>query len=316
VLPGGYPMIASGASDPDYSISYVPGTLLVTPAPLVITANNPTKVYGAAMPGLSASYSGFVNGDTPANLSTPPVLSTTATTTSQVLPRGYPIIASGASDPDYSMSYVPGTLLITPAPLVIAANNASMVQGAAIPALTVIYSGLVNGDTASCLSTLPTVATEATPASRAGTYPIVVSGACSTNYVITSENGLLTVTAAPVRVVGVSLQTVHLGKHHLCKKTTQIIVLKFNGPLNPASAQATSCYRLATIASGKQKSCAVALSSAAYSPTDDTVRLTTKKPLVFGPSVLLRVGGLSDWLGRPLDGNCVAILSNRGVCVI
>ena len=41
-----------------------PGTLTVTTAALTITANNQTKVYGGALPTLTASYSGFVNGDT------------------------------------------------------------------------------------------------------------------------------------------------------------------------------------------------------------------------------------------------------------
>ena len=36
-----------GASD--YTISYVAGTLTVTPAPLTITPSNQTKVYGAAL---------------------------------------------------------------------------------------------------------------------------------------------------------------------------------------------------------------------------------------------------------------------------
>ena len=33
----------------DYSISYVAGTLTVTAAPLTITADNQTKVYGAPL---------------------------------------------------------------------------------------------------------------------------------------------------------------------------------------------------------------------------------------------------------------------------
>ena len=40
----------------------------MTAAPLTITANNQSKVYGAALPTLTASYSGFVNGDTSASL--------------------------------------------------------------------------------------------------------------------------------------------------------------------------------------------------------------------------------------------------------
>ena len=56
----------------------------MTPAALTITANNQTKVYGAALPTLTASYSGFVNGDTSASLTTQPTLTTTATAASHV----------------------------------------------------------------------------------------------------------------------------------------------------------------------------------------------------------------------------------------
>jgi hypothetical protein len=128
VLTGGYTISTSGASDPDYTISYLPGTLTITPAPLTITASNASKTYGAALPALPASYSGFVNGESAANLAVLAMLATTASASSAVQPAGYAIIASGAGDPDYTISYQPGTLLITPAPLTITANNASMVQ--------------------------------------------------------------------------------------------------------------------------------------------------------------------------------------------
>ena len=58
--------------DTDYTISYVAGNLTVTAAPLTITADNQTKVYGAALPTLTASYTGFVNGDTAASLTPRP----------------------------------------------------------------------------------------------------------------------------------------------------------------------------------------------------------------------------------------------------
>ena len=48
------------------------GMLTVTPVALTITADNQTKVYGAALPTLTASYSGFVNGDTSASLTSSP----------------------------------------------------------------------------------------------------------------------------------------------------------------------------------------------------------------------------------------------------
>ena len=76
-------------------------------------------VYGAALPTLTASYSGFVNGDTSAGLTTLPTLTTTATASSHVAGSPYSITASGAVDSDYSISYVAGTLTVTPAALTI-----------------------------------------------------------------------------------------------------------------------------------------------------------------------------------------------------
>ena len=45
----------------------------MTPAALTITADDKSKVYGAALPTLTASYSGFVNGDDASSLTTPVV---------------------------------------------------------------------------------------------------------------------------------------------------------------------------------------------------------------------------------------------------
>ena len=106
------------------------GTLTVTPAALTITADNQTKVYGAALPTLTASYTGFVNGDTSASLTRCPRSRTTATATSHVR-QPYTITASGAVDTDYTITYVAGTLTVTPAPLTITADNQTKVYGAA-----------------------------------------------------------------------------------------------------------------------------------------------------------------------------------------
>src|SRR5207244_2224186 len=135
---GSYPITASGAVDANYTISFVAGTLTVTPAALTITADDKSKVYGAALPALTASYSGFVNGDTVSDLDTPVSLSTTATAASAV--GTYPIVASGASDANYTVSFVPGTLTVTPAALTVTADNKSKVYGAGLPALTASYS--------------------------------------------------------------------------------------------------------------------------------------------------------------------------------
>jgi hypothetical protein len=85
-------------------------TLTVEPAPLTITADSQTMFIGAALPTFTASYSGFVRGDTAASLTTQPSLSTTAKAATKV--GSYPITATGAADPNYAISYVGGTLYV------------------------------------------------------------------------------------------------------------------------------------------------------------------------------------------------------------
>jgi MBG domain (YGX type) len=220
-----------------------------------------------------------------------------------VLPGGYAVNAMGGNDPDYAISYQPGTLFITPAPLTITANNAGMTQGTAVPPLSVSYSGFVNGDSPARLATQPTITTPAISLSPAGAYPIVAGGASAQNYAINYASGVLIVTPAPVRVLSVSIQAVRLGK---TKKTTQVIVLQFSGALNAGNAQSIGDYSLATIPSSKkQKSKPVALSQATYNTGNNTVRLVTRKPLVLNPPLKLTIdsAGLLDSLGRPLDGD-------------
>ena len=112
---GDYPITQGTltAVNGDYTITFTGSTLSVTPAPLTITANDVSTVYGAPLPALTASYSGFVNNDTAASLTTPPSLTTPATATSPV--GTYPISVSGASSSDYTITYVPGTITIAKA---------------------------------------------------------------------------------------------------------------------------------------------------------------------------------------------------------
>ncbi len=195
---GAYPITVSGATAANYSITMVPGTLTVTPVALTITAQSKTKIYGNAVPALTVTYSGFVNGDNAASLDTPVTLSTAAITNSPV--GTYPIVVNGASDANYVISFVNASMTVTPRNLTITAQNKTKVYGAALPALTASYSGLAPGETFADLDTPPLLATVATPASNVGTYPITVSGAADPNYTITLVNGTLTVNPAALTV--------------------------------------------------------------------------------------------------------------------
>jgi hypothetical protein len=93
------------------------GLLLQTinPAPLIVSADNKTKVYGEANLTLTASYAGFVNADTAAVLSGNPALATSAGQYS--LPGDY-LITLGAgtlADPDYEFQLINGTLTVNEA---------------------------------------------------------------------------------------------------------------------------------------------------------------------------------------------------------
>ena len=92
------------------SADLIAGTLTVRPAPLVITAMSTSMAAGQPVPALSAAYTGFVNGDTPDKLTTQPVLSTTATEASA--PGTYAITVASASSPNYTITYVPGSLTV------------------------------------------------------------------------------------------------------------------------------------------------------------------------------------------------------------
>ena len=168
------PSPPAGAVDTDYTISYVGGTLNITPAALTISADNQSNVYGAALPPLTVSYSGFVNGDTVASLTTGPTISTSATGASHVVQLHHHGVRCRV-DADYAISYIDGTLSITTASLTITADDLSKVYGDALPSLTASYSGFVNGDTSAVLTTLPTLSTSATAASHVAGSPYAIT---------------------------------------------------------------------------------------------------------------------------------------------
>jgi hypothetical protein len=170
----------------------------VQPAPLTVTASSASSTYGGTAPAITPSYSGFVNGDTSSILTTQ---ATCAVAPNSAAAGTYATTCAGASDPNYSVSYVPGTLTIKQAPLTVTANNKSMTYGAGVPAFDAGYSGLLNGDTGSVVSGLTCGAVDGstTPVSGstpAGTYPITCSGGTAANYAISYQPGTLTITRA------------------------------------------------------------------------------------------------------------------------
>jgi hypothetical protein len=89
---------------------------------------------------------------------------------------------------------------VGPAPLTITASSASIAYGAAVPAITPSYTGLVPGDSPSSLKTAPACRTTATSSSAVGTYPSTCSGAVDADYTISYVAGAITITPASTSV--------------------------------------------------------------------------------------------------------------------
>ncbi len=106
---------------------------------LVIAARNVYKVYGQPVPQLTATYSGFVYGDTAADLDSPAVLSTSATATSP--PGSYPITVRGAADTDYVITFLDGWLTNQLAATAISLTSS---QNPSPPGQAVIFTATVN----------------------------------------------------------------------------------------------------------------------------------------------------------------------------
>jgi len=128
---GTYSVVASGLTAQNYAIVFMNADLVILPVSLTITADNQTRVSGDANPRLTAHYVGFVNGDTPASLISPAILSTPAGPASSA--GAYLIDVSGATSPNYLIQFVSGMLAVTTPtnPPVDVAPTKPVVQGRA-----------------------------------------------------------------------------------------------------------------------------------------------------------------------------------------
>jgi MBG domain-containing protein/Big-like domain-containing protein len=192
----------------NYSFSFVDGTLTITKAKLTVTADNKSREYGDPNPSLTASFSGFKNGETFATSDVlgSPSLSTAATATSAVGP--YPISAAvgSLSSGNYDFYFVDGTLTVTKATLTVTADDKSRVYGDANPVFTASYSGFKNGETlaTSGVTGSPSLSTAAVATSSVAGGPYAITAALGTlasgNYSFAFVNGHLAVTKATLTV--------------------------------------------------------------------------------------------------------------------
>ena len=118
----------------DYEVTVQPATYVVKKAPLKVTANDDSIVYGDAAPtNGTVSYWGFANGDTAESLNFVPTLSYVTGTAPDLVTYApgsdagtYDIVPGGLTEEgNYEYQYMSGTLTVEPRPLAFAWLNES-----------------------------------------------------------------------------------------------------------------------------------------------------------------------------------------------
>jgi hypothetical protein len=184
---------ARGATTQTFSLSNLPA-LVLSPATL------PEGTYGTAYSqtltatgGAGGPYTYAVtNVNLPAGLSLSPlrtgvVLSGTPKAAGSF---SFTLTATDSGGFTVSQSY---SLTIDQAALTVTANDVTIIQGEALPAFTVRYSGFVNGDGPGVLGGALTYSTTYTAGNPPGTYSITPGGLTSGNYAVAFAAGTLTV---------------------------------------------------------------------------------------------------------------------------
>ena len=226
LAPGAYTLLPtscggatlSGTNAAYYAIVYTSAAndFTVTQAPVNVAVAG-TQTYGGTPsfsgtasppPGITVNTGGLVCTYVGVLILKPIAPSLAAGTYSLVPPSCGGVTLSGATAADYSVVYTSTStdFTVTPAPLSITASSPSMTYGGTVPTITAGYSGFVNGDTSSSLTTKPTCATTATSSSPVAASPFASScgGAVDPNYSFGYVGGSVTINPAALTITASS----------------------------------------------------------------------------------------------------------------
>lgn len=134
---GSYTNTVSGnATDGNYSLTFQNSALTINPAPLIVTTNNDNKMYDgvAYRGGKGVTYVGFVNGEDHGVLGGQ--LQYAGDSQGATSTGSYAIKVSGLTARNYLVSFVDGSLVITPQPPVVAPPSLPLPTQNTAPPLT------------------------------------------------------------------------------------------------------------------------------------------------------------------------------------
>jgi hypothetical protein len=175
----------------NYDFALIDGEITIAKAPMKISVNNETKAYESDDPLFSVSYDSFVLGDDETELAGTLVITRDLGEDVGI----YNVVPSGLVSDNYNISFVNGTLEITPVNLVITGQEDEKVYGFESEFYGTEFSavGLMQGDAITSV----TMNSDGAPVnSPVGEYPIILSDAVGsglTNYFIEYIDGKLNV---------------------------------------------------------------------------------------------------------------------------
>lgn len=244
LTPGNQSFSVGAASN--YLISYTAGKLTITPAPLTVSASNASKVYGQTPTLTAFTSSGLKNGETIGRVTE---ISAGSAGTASVASSPYTVTPSAATGGtfnagNYTISYVNGSLTVTPAPLTVTASNANKTyDGQAYSGGNgVTYSGFVNNETKSVLGGTLGFAGSAQGATNAGSFTITPQGLTAGNYILSFADGNLTIGKAHLTVTAADANRV-------AGQANPVFTATLSGLVNnetPTSAGASGSAALST----------------------------------------------------------------------
>ena len=182
--------IGSGLSN--YNITYVNGSLTINPRALTITGSNVSSVYSGLEKTHAVVVNGLVGRDTVTSVSGVATATNVGTYADNL--SG----ATGSGLSNYNITYVNGSLAITPKALTVTGNTGSSIYTGGAQTNGFTTSGLVGSDSITSVAGLG-------GGTNVGSYADNLSGATGSgvsNYAITYVNGGLSITPKALTITG------------------------------------------------------------------------------------------------------------------
>lgn len=215
---GEYKVWATGGKNPNYIITISDGTLKVMPKQIVVEAADKTVTYGDAAPEFDYISDGFVGSDNQLN-----GVRFECGYSRFDDAGNYTISVSGGENPNYAVTFAPGTLKVEKKTLTATARDESAVYGDTKPSFSAVFEGFAGDDDESVLTVGCSFETEYGKGSDVGQYSIRPYGAEARNYDFVYENGTLTVSPLSVEVQWKGLEATYDGTNQGSSVRAEIV---------------------------------------------------------------------------------------------